>query len=202
MAEFPEARTDGVVTATIAGMLVVRHADGREIARLDPLTAGVWRLADGRTPVPVIARSLSRALGVPVDDEAVWSALDALGDAGLIGGRVTPPAMGRALTRRDLLHAGVAGGIAGIAAAPFPARAATEEQNQKAAERSYKNEQQRHQQEQTFKRNAQEQNAKASNRGAQEAQEQMRKDSQRRQEQNSKRQEQNGKAQERASKPR
>jgi Coenzyme PQQ synthesis protein D (PqqD) len=113
MTHHPKAIIQDLVAIEVAGEVVVQDATGREMARLDALAAQVWRRADGTRSVAEIARLLHEELAVTVDDETVWAALDRLSDCDLVAGRITPPALGRSMSRRGILHvaAGAAGAI-------------------------------------------------------------------------------------------
>ena len=76
---------------------------------LHPLTAFVWKHADGRTPVAQIADRVRAALGGDVTNDHVWAAIDVLTGAGLIENRVAPPAGIERFGRRDLLRQVAAG---------------------------------------------------------------------------------------------
>jgi hypothetical protein len=119
MNRFPKAKPD---------------AAGAEIARLDPQTLAIWRLADGATAVEAIAEALG------ADREPVWAALDRLHDRGLLEARVTPPAGAAPLSRRGVLGTVARGaGWLGLAAAgaAAPAFAADEHSQEQANKRTH-----------------------------------------------------------------
>ena len=87
----PKARLDAF-TAREAGIALER------------LAAAVLRAADGTRTVAEIALHVSERLGRPIEEESIWSILDALADAKLLVGRVTPPAGATDLSRRSVLR--------------------------------------------------------------------------------------------------
>jgi uncharacterized protein HemX len=90
--------------------------DGREVARLDRLEGQIWHFADGHRSVHEITELLRMDMGgVPLNAETVWSVLDRLADLDLLTDRVTPPVLGRSLSRRGILR--VAGAAVGASAA-------------------------------------------------------------------------------------
>ena len=101
-------------------VVLTERKGGREIV-LDPIAGAVWLRADGSHDVRELAAVAGRDLDALVGEPEVWAALDALGDAGLLEGRVAPPA-DTGVSRRFLLRtAAVAGtlfvGTAGVAVA-------------------------------------------------------------------------------------
>ena len=106
MSGFPRARTEGVAAG--------------EVADLDPLTAAVWRQADGAASVEAIAGVLETTR------EQVWAALDRLYDWGLLEARITPPAAAP-VSRRGMLGTVTRGaGWLGLTAAAVAAPAMAE----------------------------------------------------------------------------
>ena len=76
--------------------LTLRHPQRGEV-QLRGVAAAVWRHLDGaRSP-----GELAAAVGAEAD--AVWAALDELGDAELLTGRVTPPAGVHENVRREVV---------------------------------------------------------------------------------------------------
>jgi len=130
----------GVDTRDDGDRLVVRTADGRE-ARLDPVTAFVWRQSDGRTTPAELTRRVEGRFGVAGAARAVWQALDDLADEGLLVARVAPPT--GTLSRRALFRAAAVGAAAAatgsLLAAEERRKAGAEEQGVKvSAERQHK----------------------------------------------------------------
>jgi hypothetical protein len=115
MAIFPRAKTDGLVAIEADGVFVIQDSRGQELARLDRVTALVWRLADGTTAVDQIARTLTSNFDVAADSELVWSALDRLADLSLLTARLTPPVTDMPSSRRTIIRMAVLGGAAAAA---------------------------------------------------------------------------------------
>jgi hypothetical protein len=55
------------------------------------LEAWVWANADGTRTIAELAGNASHSLGLLVDRDLIWRALDSLADLGLLTARVTPP---------------------------------------------------------------------------------------------------------------
>src|SRR5580700_2396026 len=101
MTKLPSARTKDLIAIEVANELVVQDMDGREIARLDRLDGQIWAIANGHRSVHEIIDLLHMEMGgVPLNAETVWSVLDRLADLDLLADRITPPALGRSLSRR------------------------------------------------------------------------------------------------------
>src|SRR4051812_38780447 len=117
---FPQARTN-VVVQEVGDELMVYDLERDEAHCLEPLAARVWRLADGETPVEKLVERLAPEAANPspgeADDAAVWSALEALGDANLLVQPVEPPAEIQVRSRRQVIRRAAA--IGGLAAASY-----------------------------------------------------------------------------------
>ena len=99
----PLARTAGLVIRDLPDELLVYDLERHKVSCLNRVAALVWRSADGRTSVPGIARKLRAEIGAPLDENAVWLALDRLDDARLIEGGVSPGDRG-SVSRRDCMR--------------------------------------------------------------------------------------------------
>jgi hypothetical protein len=116
MSKLPSAKTKGLIAIEVANEFVVQDMDGREMARLDRLEGQIWHFANGHRSVHEIIELLHMDMGgVPLNAETVWSVLDRLADLDLLTDRVTPPVLGRSLSRRGILR--VAGVVVGASAA-------------------------------------------------------------------------------------
>jgi hypothetical protein len=116
MARFPKSKTDGCVSIEAGNVFVIQDLHGRELARLDRVTALVWRLADGTTPVHDIVRALRSSFDIAADEELVWSAFDRLADLNLLTERFAPPVTGTQSSRRGVIRIAVLGAAAAAAA--------------------------------------------------------------------------------------
>jgi hypothetical protein len=124
MAGFPKSKTDGCVSIEAGNVVVIQDLHGRELARLDRVTALVWRLADGTTPVQDIVRALGSGFDIATDEELVWSALDRLTDLKLLTEKFTPPATATQSSRRGVIRLAVLGAAAAAAASALGADSA------------------------------------------------------------------------------
>lgn len=77
-ATLPLARTNEIVTKEIDGELLIYDRARDKAHCLNSSAAKIWKLCDGRTTVPEMAVSLSRASGAPVDDTVIHSGLKQL----------------------------------------------------------------------------------------------------------------------------
>ena len=112
---FPHAKTDGLLAIDVADELVIQGSDERAVARLDRVTGLVWRLADGKTSVDEIARTIGRRCDIAPNNEIVWAALDRLSDLDLMVERVTPPASVNSVSRRGAIRVAASVGIGAVA---------------------------------------------------------------------------------------
>jgi hypothetical protein len=117
MAGFPKSKMDDCVSIEAGNVFIIRDLHGRELARLDRVTALVWRLADGTTPVQDIVRALDAQFDVAADDEIVWSALGHLADLNILTERFTPPMTEIPSSRRGVIRLAVLGVAAAVVAA-------------------------------------------------------------------------------------
>lgn len=117
-----QAKIEGVrAEATSTGFrLTTREGDVHEVPAV---TAAVWRAADGRTEAAGLLAA-ARSVDPAADMALVWSALDALGDAGLLVSRAAPPA--GALDRRAAIRTMALAAGAVLAVLPRGARSAEE----------------------------------------------------------------------------
>jgi len=113
----PQSRTDRVVVQEVDGELLAYDLETDQAHCLNDVTACVWRHADGRTSVEGLLETVRRESGSEVDEETLWSALEALADANLLAERVERPAGMEAQSRRNVIRR--AAQIGGLAAASF-----------------------------------------------------------------------------------
>ncbi len=74
----PKARSEEIVTRDVDGELLIYDRTRDRAHCLNETAAAVWNLCDGCTAVPELARSLRKALGVPVADIVIQLALKQL----------------------------------------------------------------------------------------------------------------------------
>jgi phosphohistidine swiveling domain-containing protein len=110
------ARTDGLLTESVDGELLVYDLEGDVAAHLNATAAVVWRSCDGDRTVAELAAVVAEELGETADEDVVLMALDTLVDHGLISsGYDERDGAAIALSRRRFFKRF---GLAGAAAAP------------------------------------------------------------------------------------
>ncbi|MDE3154833.1 MAG: PqqD family protein [Acidobacteriota bacterium] len=112
---YPHARIDGLEVTERESGLHVYDRTREEVYHLHPLTAFVWKQADGRTSVADLAARAAEDLGTPVDEAMIWSALDKLSEAGLLRARLAPPSAPKQVNRRALMRRVAVGSVAAAA---------------------------------------------------------------------------------------
>jgi hypothetical protein len=117
----PQARSEGLVVQELAEEIVIYDLNRHRSHCLNRMAALVWRCCDGCSSVAEIARGLHQKSNVPVDEEAVWLALDRLSKADLLQQRVHHPKSGDRATRRAMLrHLAAVGGVALVSSIVVP----------------------------------------------------------------------------------
>jgi coenzyme PQQ synthesis protein D (PqqD) len=117
----PQARSEGLVVQELADEIVIYDLHRHRSHCLNRMAALVWRRCDGCTSVAEIARWLHQTSSVPVDEEAVWLALDRLSKAHLLQQRVHRPECRDRATRRAMLrHLAAVGGVALVSSIVVP----------------------------------------------------------------------------------
>jgi hypothetical protein len=111
----PRARDEGLVVDRVGDELLVYDLERDKAHCLNESAALVFEHCDGERSVGELAEHLSARLGVAVDEQVVWRALQRLGDEHLLADPFSPPS-GTQLSRRQVLQRiGVAGAAAGLA---------------------------------------------------------------------------------------
>lgn len=98
----PLTRTERLIVEELPGEVLVLDLDDNQAHCLNPTSALVWRLCDGKTTVSEAARRLSREFDAPTNEEVVWLALRQLGERRLLE-EAALPSHRRAVTRRELI---------------------------------------------------------------------------------------------------
>ena len=96
--KFPRARGENIVSRRVQDELII-YDKARDIATcLNSFAADVWDRCDGRSSPAAIAQALSQSRSEPVDERAVWLAVNRLSRAKLLEEPIKiPPAVpGRA----------------------------------------------------------------------------------------------------------
>ena len=117
----PLAKTTGVQAEQTSTGWRFTTSDGA-IHEVPAVTAAIWRAANGQAELTELLAA-ARAVEPAADAALVWSALDALADAGLVS-RTAPPAAG--LDRRAAIRTLAAAAGAMLAVLPRGARSADE----------------------------------------------------------------------------
>jgi hypothetical protein len=97
----PRARKERLVTRELPGELLVYDLERHKASCLNRMAMATWRRCDGRASVPELAAELSGELGVPVDERAVWLALERLSQAHLLEEPVVLPPWAEGYARRE-----------------------------------------------------------------------------------------------------
>jgi hypothetical protein len=132
MADYrPLARRDGLVVREVQAEMVVYDLERHHACSLNRVATLVYRLADGRARVPEIAERLRAETAAPLDESAVWLALERLAEARLLAtplpGR-EPGGLSRRECLRSLARSGIQAALLPAVAsilAPTPADAAS-----------------------------------------------------------------------------
>jgi hypothetical protein len=98
----PCARTEGLLIEELPNEFVVYDKVRHRAHSLNRAAALVWKQCDGKTTVESIAARLRDEFEMGMDDCLVWSALDRLGEAGLLCERIEVPPDLCALSRREV----------------------------------------------------------------------------------------------------
>ena len=88
----PCARTDKLVVRRFGGEVMVYDRDLDHASCLNGFAADVWERCDGQRSVAEIAQALAQEKGQPVDERAVWLAVEDLSRARLLQERAKAPA--------------------------------------------------------------------------------------------------------------
>lgn len=101
----PAARREGIITKEVDGELLIYDSARDKAHCLNTSAAAIWKLCDGCTSIPHIARSVSKSLRVPVEEIMVLLALRLLSANHLLAegyevSRLPMDSSRRALVRR------------------------------------------------------------------------------------------------------
>ena len=103
--KLPRARGENIVSRKVQDELII-YDKARHVATcLNSFAADVWDRCDGRSSPAAIAQALSRSRPEPVDERAVWLAVNRLSRAKLLEEPIKiPPAVPGRANRRELLR--------------------------------------------------------------------------------------------------
>jgi len=97
----PRARKEGLVVRELPDELLVYDLQRHKASCLNRMALLTWSRCDGRATVGEIAAALQAELGLPVDERAVWLALERLSRSQLLEERVVLPAWAEGYSRRE-----------------------------------------------------------------------------------------------------
>ena len=97
----PKARKERLVLRELPEELLVYDLERHKASCLNRMAMLTWRRCDGRATVPEIAEALHGELGIPVDERAVWLALERLSRAHLLEAPVVLPSWAEGYSRRQ-----------------------------------------------------------------------------------------------------
>ena len=108
----PQARTDKLAVEDLFDETLVYDLRRHRAHCLNRAAVAIWRQCDGRTTVAEAAEVLHAELGVPANEDLIWTGLLRLKRAHLLADQVDAPARGTASSRREALRAlGLLGGL-------------------------------------------------------------------------------------------
>jgi len=100
-AHTPKARKERLVVRELPEELLVYDLESHKASCLNRMAMLTWRRCNGRATVPEIAEALQGELGIPVDERAVWLALERLSRAHLLEAPVALPSWAEGYSRRQ-----------------------------------------------------------------------------------------------------
>jgi Coenzyme PQQ synthesis protein D (PqqD) len=102
----PNSRRQNLLIQEVGAELVVYDQERHRVHRLNPTTAEVWRLCDGRTTIAEIVTLLKSNGKIPASESMVWLALGRLQKAHLLQDRLRMPAR-IGISRREAMAIGL-----------------------------------------------------------------------------------------------
>ena len=114
--QVPVARKDGLVVQETADEVLVYDLNTNKAHCLNQTAAFVWKACDGNTSIDAISRRFEMEMGVKVDSDFVWLALDQLNGKNLLESELATTLSGQ--TRRDVIKKV---GLAAVVALPVVA---------------------------------------------------------------------------------
>lgn len=112
---YPLARTADLIVEELSSETIVYDQKRRRAHCLNKTAGLIWQHCDGKTSLPSIARQLSQATGLPVDEEIVALGLRELSSRGLLAAK---PVRMDARSRRQWIGRLAVAGSAAIALLP------------------------------------------------------------------------------------
>ncbi len=99
-----KARTEDLVIQDTGDELLIYDLKKNKAICLNETSAEVWRLLDGKTRVPEIAKEISHAHGEPVSAELILFAIDQLNENNLLENVETTAESLTGLSRREVIR--------------------------------------------------------------------------------------------------
>jgi hypothetical protein len=125
--QLPKSRTQDIVVRKLADETLVYDRKTLQASCLNSLAADVWERCDGETSVSAIAASISSGRDEPVEESAVWAALERLSGSNLLEHPIAAPTFVNGRTsRRGALRAiglGTAAAIPAVTTIVLPSMA-------------------------------------------------------------------------------
>jgi hypothetical protein len=109
---FPHARQDTLLIREMRDEIVVYDLERHQAHSLTRTAALIWRMCDGQTSVPELARRVEEELNTPIDERVVWLVLQRLEQANLLREAVSRPKEIAGMPRRQAISLGLAGAAA------------------------------------------------------------------------------------------
>lgn len=100
----PQARTTDLVMRELPDEMLVYDLKTHEAHCLNHTAALAWKHCDGKSSVTEIASLMEKDMNTPVDEAAVWLAVDRLSKAHLLEEQVIPPTGTPGISRRKALQ--------------------------------------------------------------------------------------------------
>ena len=82
--QYPTARKNGLVVQEVPDEVLVYDLESDKAHCLNKTAAAVWKSCDGNNSVSDIAKLVETELGIGVNDDLVWLAIDQLGENSLL----------------------------------------------------------------------------------------------------------------------
>lgn len=100
----PQARTNDLVMRELPDEMLVYDLKTHKAHCLNQTAALAWKHCDGKSSVTDIASLMEKDMNTPIDEAAVWLAVDRLSKAQLLEEQVIPPAGTPGISRRKALQ--------------------------------------------------------------------------------------------------
>jgi hypothetical protein len=122
----PRARAENIISRKVLDEVIIYDKTRDVGTSLNAFAAEIWDRCDGQSSPAAIAHALSQSRQEPVDERAVWLAVDKLSRAKLLDElvKMPPSVLGRA-SRRELLRTslGAAGPVPVVLSVKVPVAA-------------------------------------------------------------------------------